>query len=190
MYVNALGCSILAVLLDAMRCQGTLACRNGGKGRNMMGAPSMQAPGVNPNAATAGTAAGAAGGGGNTPNQGGGPRASDGRARQMQGGHRSSATNVPHTTDQGGPSLVGEQSGSHVSPSIPMQPGGGAMPSLGLHGMDGQPQSPMLPLTPHSPADTPRSGLDDIINGTRNSDFHDFLSSLGDHDDVDLGMEF
>lgn len=151
-----------------------------------MGAPNMQAPGVNPGSAAAATVAATAGG--NPPTPPGGPGV-DGRARPMQGGHRSSATNLPHTVDGGAAGLAHEQAASHVSPSIPMQPGG-AMSSLGLHAMDGQPQSPMLPLTPHSPADTPRSGLDDIINGTRNSDFHDFLSSLGDHDDADLGMEF
>lgn len=159
-----------------------VACRNGGKGRNVMGAPNMPTPGVNPtgSGAVPGTTVG------NSPSPPGGPSPADGRARSM-GGHRTSATNVPHTADAGAASLAQEQSTNHVSTSITMQPGG-AMPSLGL--MDGQPQSPMLPLTPHSPADTPRSGLDDIINGTRNSDFHDFLSSLGDHDDVDLGMEF
>ena len=157
-------------------------CRNGGKGRGVMGAPNMQAPGVNPTGATAATG-GATGG----PNPPGGPGVTDGRARGMPGGHRGSATNLP--PQDPGVSLAQEQSASHLSPSIPMQ-AGAAMGSLGLHAMDGQPQSPMLPLTPHSPADTPRSGLDDIINGTRNSDFHDFLSSLGDHDDADLNMEF
>lgn len=162
-------------------------CRNGGKGRNVMGGTNMQAPGVNPSAAT-GPVGGAAAG--NPQNPPGGPNTADGRStRSMAGGaHRSSATNLP-TTDPGPASLAQEQSASHASPNVPMQPGG-PMPSLGLQMMDGQPQSPMLPLTPHSPADTPRSGLDDIINGTRNSDFHDFLSSLGDQDDVDLGMEF
>jgi hypothetical protein len=165
-------------------------CRNGGKGRNVLGATNMQAPGMNPAVATAATAAVGGNAVGNPSNATGGPGVADGRTRSMQAGHRTSGNNLSHTAaDPGPPSLAQEQSANHVSANNISMQTGGPIP-LTLQMMDGHPQSPLLPLAPQSPAGTPRSGLDDIINGTRNSDFHDFLSSLGDHDDVDLGMEF
>jgi hypothetical protein len=154
----------------------------------LAGPPSLGQGPSNPNAAAAAASAGAAGG--TAPSTPGALSPGDGRPRPvLQNVPRSSASNLPRTSDQGAVALPPEQSGSHMSPNVAMQPGN-PLPSLGLHVMDGQPNSPTLPLTPHSPEDTPRSQLDDIINGTRNSDFHDFLSSLGDHDDADLGMEF